>query len=345
MFYGRRKSVTRWCIKLSQFNFFYNDWLDCSSLLSDSLSAFDDLQVNLTSDFFSDLKFDEQSVKNYATEAAILTSDSLGKKPAICLSGGVDSQCTVLSFYNAGLNHDVVFMKFKDGLNSHDLHYARTFCKKNNINLIEIDFDVLNFLARDNLEYAIKYDCPSPHFTCHFKFFDILQTLGYTGVVCGGTTPLQSKSAWGSNYTRNNQKYINYTNQTLFPCQGNFLSFSPKLTWAISLLTEKLDENQDTNFKFNQRAEWENIRYQFKLAGMIRAGFHIVPQITKFTGFELIKKKLEKTTGDGWAFEKLYRQPLEKVLRKTNFRQIQGSRFVFQDRVSELLNSIYSNNF
>jgi len=336
---------------LSQFNFFHNNWLDCTQLLQDDVynSAKDECSVNLTSSFFNSLKFDVQSVQTYAKEAALLTASQLGNKPALCLSGGVDSQCAVLSFLNAGLNFDVVFMKFKDGLNAHDLQYAQNFCKTNNIRLIEIEFNVLNFLARENYDYAVKYNCPSPHFTCHFKFFDILQTLGYTGIVCGGTNPLQTENnVWGSNYSRNNLKYINYVNTTGFPCQANFLSFYPNLSWALSLLTEKSNFNNRDASKLSDytlRQQIEQVRYDLKVRGMIRSGFTIKPQISKFTGFELIKKKLEKETGDGWAFEKLYRQPLEKTLIKnTNINQ-RYTVFHMPDEVRETLKVLYDNNF
>ena len=41
------------------------------------------------------------------------------------------------------------------------------------------------------------------------------------------------------------------------------------------------------------------------------AGFNIIPQAAKFTGFEEVKEKIKDfDSGDGWAFEKRFRFPL-----------------------------------
>lgn len=344
---GHLTYYQKWCVELSQFKFFHDDWLDCTSLLTESNPGEPDYcYVNLDIDFFKKLNYDINSIKSYASQAAKLTIDMLGSKPALCFSGGVDSQCAILSFIESGYNCDIVFMKFKNDLNAHDLQYARAFCKQNKLKLIEIEFDVLNFLSRENLDYAAKYNCPSPHFTCHYKFFDILQAKGYTGVVCGGTTPLQTENfTWGTNYTRNNQKYMIYAEKNNFPCQGNFLTFYPELSWALSLLTEKCDfddSSYQSAYRYNTQRDLEKIRYIRKVDGMERAGFKILPQINKFTGFELIKKKLEKDMGDGWAFEKLYRHPLEKLLIK---HSMGPTLFRFKEGVDQIIKSIYSYNF
>jgi hypothetical protein len=57
-------------------------------------------------------------------------------------------------------------------------------------------------------------------------------------------------------------------------------------------------------------------RYFQKVRSYQRAGFNIIPQETKYTGFELVKKYFENLTGDGWTFERKFRHPLVAELNK-----------------------------
>jgi deoxycytidylate deaminase len=59
-------------------------------------------------DFFENLKFDAQSLKQYRIDAARLCAETLGDKPALCLSGGIDSQAMVQSWHEAGLEFDTI---------------------------------------------------------------------------------------------------------------------------------------------------------------------------------------------------------------------------------------------
>ena len=65
-----------------------------------------------------------------------------------------------------------------------------------------------------------------------------------------------------------------------------------------------------------ERDMLERLRYLSKVQGYKNAGFDILPQDKKYTGFELVKKELEKTYNDGWSFEKLYRHPLTEFVRE-----------------------------
>ena len=81
--------LVKWLRRLSQFKFFYNDWLDFDGMLNNTGR---DHIVNLDTDFFKSLKFDTETLKQYRIDAATLCAETLGSKPAICFSGGADSQ-------------------------------------------------------------------------------------------------------------------------------------------------------------------------------------------------------------------------------------------------------------
>lgn len=328
---------------MSQFKFFHDDWLDVSELLSDKTGTID-FFVNLDESFINN--FDLKDLPIYRAEAAVKVYDEFGPKLALCFSGGVDSQCMIQCFIEAGIPFDVFALKFKDDLNKQDIDHAIKYCKTFNIKLNIIEIDVLRFLSRHNFEYGMKYLSASPHFNVHYKMFDILREQGYDSVVTGGNTFLFSdkKNYFLPNYNRNTMNFINYSNISGFKCQGNFLGYYPKLAWAISLLTPHVSNYIGHQSFLNQdeRKYWEQLRYLQKIRGYHRAGFKIIPQNQKYTGFELVKKHLELKTGDGWTFEKLYRHPLEKILCTNS---IEAGRFKFKvGVVSDTLIKLYHDN-
>ena len=312
---------------MKPYNHFYNDWLDCSSFegTSGANQKIEYLTMNLGVDFFNNLCFDDASIKQYRHDAVKYCAEPLGDKPALCMSGGADSQAMVQCFYEAGYNFDVYTLAFKNDLNIQDVGHARKYCQENGIKLYELDFDILSFLTRENFEYGHKYQCSSPHFNTHFKMFDILKSMGYTSVVCGGNVPTQNtevdgRIAWGGGYSRNVMSFIKYTKISNFLAQGNFLSYYPQLAWSTSLLTPRTDCPRSTSHTpWEQELRSSKVRYDDKVLGYQRVGFNVIPQETKYTGFELVKKYYEDRTGDGWYFEKMFRHPLEKMINRYNY--------------------------
>jgi hypothetical protein len=105
--------------------------------------------------------------------------------------------------------------------------------------------------------------------------------------------------------------YINYSEISETFCQGNFLGFYPHLAWAVTLLTPSfINETYGKDLNLSERFELESQRYKEKIQGYTNSKFDVIPQKQKYTGFELIKDKLQSDYGDGWAFEKFYRYPL-----------------------------------
>ena len=275
-------------------------------------------KVNLPVDFFKSLKFDETSLKKYRVQNAELCAKTLGNKPALLFSGGVDSQAMIQCWLEANLSFEIVIFTFKNGLNIQDSDHAKHYCTVNNLPYKEIVFDVVSFLNRENFDIGMKYKCPSPHFTTHFKMAEILRDQGYTGICCGGFAPNKTNNIYGSNFVYNTCVYTQVHDILGIPFQGNFLSYTPELAWAITLLTENLDvvlraEYYDDYFKL------VNERYEQKIKGYQRTGFNIIPQNKKYTGFELVNKFYDDLTGDGLAFEKRFRHTLVNHLKRYDF--------------------------
>lgn len=322
---------------MSLINYFDRSWLDYSPLFVDNLPLSYNLNVNLTKEFFVNLKLDPASCKEYKIQAAIKCIESLGENIALCISGGVDSQAMLNCFIESGVKFTPYVFVFNNDLNKFDVDQARKYCTDHFVSLIEIPFNVLQFLNRENYDLGIKYKSASPHFNVHYKFCDILKEKGHTGVCFGGMTPYKSRGNWGGNFVRNSFNYIQYAELSQFPVQGSFLSFYPELAWAIALLTPTTDI--DVAVKINNWRETElthNVRYANKVLGYHRAGLDI-NESKKSTGFELVKEYYSKLTSDNWAFEKQFRVPLEKEITKNS--DIISS-FIFQEGVEEILSDI-----
>lgn len=302
-----------------RFEYFYDNWLDVSNFVHHKPC----LNVTLKSSFFDSLKFDLVSFKEYRIGAVEKLLPMLGSRPALCLSGGIDSQATWQCFNEAGIDIDTYVLVFKNELNKQDVDHAIKFAAYKNINLNFIEIDILNFLSRENADYSKKYKSLSPHFNTHYKLCDILKSKNYTGFVCGGGSPLLTAdvSEWMSNYSQNFLNYINYSQVTDTLCQGNFLGFDPKLAWAISIMTPIFTHEKYGGFMNHaERLQAEYQRYKEKVMGYKATGFDILPQHTKYTGFELVKEKLEEMYGDGWAFEKFYRFPLKTYAEQIDIK-------------------------
>lgn len=298
-----------------RFEYYHDNWLDVSNFVNDDPK----LKINLQTEFFDSIRLDTESLKEYRISAARKLLPSLGDKPALCFSGGIDSQATWQCFNEANINIDVYTLVFKDNLNTQDVSHAFEFAEKHNIKIEVIEIDIINFLSRENADYGRKYKSLSPHFNTHYKLCDILSSKGYTGFVCGGGSPLLTPDVenWMSNYSQNFLNYINYSQATDKLCQGNFLGYDPYLAWAITLLTPLFKNKQYRKaFAQEDRDRLEHQRYLEKIKGYSAAGFKVIPQKKKYTGFELVKDRLEQIYGDGWAFEKMYRHPLKNVARQ-----------------------------
>lgn len=334
--------LVKWLRKLSHFKFFHNDWLDYQGFIN---SNGQNHKVNLSTDFFKSLKFDSESLKQYRIDAATLCAETLGSKPALCFSGGADSQAMVQSWHEANLDFDTIIVTFNDGLNRHDSDHAKMYCERNGYEYKELHFNVIQFLNRDNHDYGIKYNSCSPHFNVHYKIVELLADMGYTGVCNGGDAPYNHNGSWGENFTKRPFHFLKIQDKFNIPFNGSFLSFYPNLAWSIALLTEVMpDKFTELHVIFSDWEKQQQLkkqRYIRKVNAYQLAGFNVIPQETKFTGFELVKKYYEQITGDGWTFERRFRHPLVALLDNDK----NSYNFDLTDEQSEVLRLIQLNNF
>ena len=293
-----------------QFEPFKDQWLTFTDIL-DPFAECVTYSIDLDLDFFASVILDSDTTLQYRINAAKASAIQLGSNPVLCLSGGVDSQAMIQCWKEAGLKFDVAIMEFENGLNQHDVSVALEYCIKHKINPIILKLNVIQFLTRECIDIGTQYKCTSPHFITHYKMFDMLRNLGYTGICCGGTAFARNHNEWGPVPSAAQSNYIEYSNQNQFPVVGNFLGYDPNLCWSIALLTPEHEVDWVTR-QPRIVSETNAVRYAAKIIGYRSHGFDIIPQENKFTGFELIKNYFAEKFNDGWAFEKMFRMPLQK---------------------------------
>jgi hypothetical protein len=327
---------------------FYDNWLDVSGMKEGSGV---DHTCRLDPSFFDIFNHMTVSKKRqWRIEAAQRCHETLGPYPALCFSGGVDSQAMLHCFAEADLEAHVIIFTFKDGLNKHDSDHAKMYCLEHDIPYREIEFDIISFLTRENTDVTRTYGNISPHFNTHYRFVEILTHLGYTGVCFGGQAPDRNLGVYGHNLSRNVMHWATVSDRFQIANQGSFLSFSPELAWATTLSTPSLDDPEyATGDKLRENyalyKELENERYKAKITGFENMGFSIIPQETKFTGFELVKDHFEKQTGDGWSFERQFRFPLSRLDGGIYNKDRHEYKMQLTVEQQSKLESIYFNNF
>jgi len=325
---------------------FYDNWLELNGMATGSG---EDHQCNLTPDFFTNLyPFNDKKLKKWRIEAAKRCAETLGPFPALCFSGGVDSQAMLQCWSEADLEAHVVIFRFNNDLNIQDADHAIQYCRKFSIPYREIEIDILKFLTRDNVPTTQKYGNISPHFNTHYRFVEILTHMGYTGVCFGGFAPMRTNNEYGNNMSKALMYWAICGDKFDVAVQGSFLSFSPELTWALTLSTPEtfapLGESTELRDYETQKL-FEKAKYDSKMIGYRRCGFDLMPQSQKYTGFELVKDHYAELTGDGWAFERQFRFPLRTLDNGKYNKDMHHYKIGMTPEQLQAADSVYLNHF
>ncbi len=113
------------------------------------------------------LRFNEECFKT-----AQLIRDKNPGEIVLLLSGGVDSEVMLRSFVEQRIQFKVAIMEFKDGLNAHDVGYARKICETHGLRPHIFSLDLLRFWENDLFAYADPVYCCSPQLLPHMWLID-----------------------------------------------------------------------------------------------------------------------------------------------------------------------------
>lgn len=203
-----------------------------------------DYQFRTSTDQKYSLQFSKatQTVLSYRDECirtARLIKERAGNQTIwISYSGGIDSECVIKSFMEAGIAFKVATTKFKNELNEYDLYFARKFCRENNIKLHEIEIDIEKFLENDLETYAFALNCNSPIFPSHLKLWDQLD--GF--IVAGHGDPIfrriESTNDWFFQVKENEDtvyRYFKWRNRNGAP---GFYAYTPEMILSFMYTDE-----------------------------------------------------------------------------------------------------------
>lgn len=320
-----------------------------SSSTQQSHLAFYESKINDQRIFHVDIGDTElhDSFHNECVRAATLIAEQFNNETIwLTLSGGMDSEVVARSFLKAGINIKCAIMAFENGLNEHDICHALAFCKEQNVQYEIFNLNLEDFYARGaHLHYAKEVRCSSPQIATHLWLAENLPG----PFVFSGTPPL---IIWRGVVPTPSNVTINIDNFTLFEALtenafcldrlilkrtlrgiSNFFLYTPELILSASkflnpfktyLLFGHIFQNLAqiyTNKTLNLYAAYtasNSIKFQFYCS----AGFDVRIRPNKFTGFELLHRKLgDPNISNVYLrqmyglslFNKLYRQPMQAI--------------------------------
>ena len=233
------------------------------------------------------------------------------KQPLVlCMSGGIDSEATALSFLCSGVPFRVVIMRFKEALNDFDIGPALAFCKKQKIRheIFELSPEAF-FESGKYLEYGKKYRCQSPQLALHLYLLDHIEGLP---VLCWQAPEIlysseqKSLGLPGDLHT----VFSRYFKANKRPGIPFFFLYTPEL-YAAFFHTPFVQ----TLIWFGERGAKVTNFYEHKCMAYIQGGFPVRPRAHPYTGFEKLRELYDKKEGKsfGTAFDDRFRKPLEKM--------------------------------
>lgn len=192
----------------------------------------------------------------------------------LLVSGGVDSQAMILAWKNSGIPFRAVHYSYMN-LNNEDTQTLHQFSIKHQIPIELKMFDVLAyFKSNEYTKDASDYDCISPHILSYIKF----------------TSKHRETCIMSGNFILSGNAGLNWTILGLHRFQSSKKSnFVPFFFFHNPQIASCFDGKAFLDNSIGPiitDKEW----YILKCRIFKNAGFDIVPQKSKLTGFETIKK-------------------------------------------------------
>lgn len=237
----------------------------------------------------------------------------------ICFSGGIDSECVAQAAIAAKVPFELVIMRLSPSFNDHDTVYALEFCEKVGKKPIFIDLSIIRFYeSGEFLQYAMKYRTNSPQFATHLWLAEQIQGVP----VFAGSFPYinyfdrEGKELEESYlYTSEDKEYgvDRLFQQTGRGGVGHFFQYTPEL--YFSFLTHTIAGSSK-----KKRIELQlGTHYDMKEYAFAQGGFNtkiVTGRSQKYTGFEKVKEYYAARYGIGDTYEKLFREPLQRIFPK-----------------------------
>ena len=196
-------------------------------------------------------------------------------------SGGIDSQVMIHSFIHADVPFKIKSVRFANNLNQHDLKTLDKFALANNLFVQYEEIDIIDFFENNLIEYVKQYKCSSPQICAHMNWVD---KFAEGTCVFSGVAPC----IWGLEFTQDNLPFYDYAvDKPLIPFF--LLQDSEVCSAFFNLQRNILDQNRNQP-SIDEMLPQGYATYHFKSLLYKAAGFEIIPQDLKLSGFELVKE-------------------------------------------------------
>ena len=292
---------------------FYDNWCR-SELFEDGLHV----HAFITMDDID--RIQSTSLDLISKNATKIASKYLGNNPALCLSGGIDSQA-MIGLWDKDVQYTAVIFQFENNLNEEEVEDAVNFAQSRDIPFKVIKSNVLRFLTHDLIDFGKTHNMSSPQFATYAHYICKLKDLGYTGAALGGNSfVIYNNWVLFASSKAQLTDIENFSLKSKIPCIQSFLGFYKELCIKVALSCGTIRENTSDD------------RYVNKIDNYRRLGLDIVPQLTKRTGFEQLKKYYNNDKYEG-AFEIDFRAPLYYYNR--NFQSLTFMNHTVQEFIIE----------
>jgi hypothetical protein len=279
-----------------------------------------------------------ETINNPLTAAIAAVNDIVKNYPPpynLLASGGIDSQAMIYAWKKSNYPFKVYTFRYNETYNWHDIKTLPEFCESEDIDYTIIDFDYFKFLEEEYDQLAKKYKCSSPQISMHIKMASYFNegTCIYSGNML--------------NLKRSNLTYamLGLYRFSKTPEGKNvvpyFFLHLPELAYSLNQYGMKLyGTDIDDASLASENTEIRQVGYYHKVDLYRHAGFPVIPQQKKFTGFEKYKEHYD-THADAcqdvktrlkWSakpsarpFDWLFRYPYEELFGEPRLNFILNS--------------------
>lgn len=263
---------------------------------------------------FGQFKSSRLDFKYHCVTAAHKICD-MYENPYLAFSGGIDSQAMLFSFLETKRKFRILIFRFihpSQGtvFNREDfdgaLAIAKSFGLENQTTVLDIDLDDF-YTSGQHHAYAERYVCTSPQLTAHMHSINLIPD----PVIFSWSIPNIYKGKIKKRIFVPNYKYFSFhrflADQDR-PGVAFFFLFMPEQFYS-SLLLSPIKQ-----LLINPVPENFVMSYESKIEAYQEAGFQVVRQSRKLTGFEEYKDHYRQLVGstDSDQYEKDLRRPYEK---------------------------------
>ena len=222
---------------------------------------------------YSAARISDITIDELATQAIHRIVDKFPKPYTLICSGGVDSQAMILAWIRSGVEFTVVAGRYNGGMNDHDLENLWLLQKREGFAVQVLDLDILAFHENELLTWAERYQCTSPHILSHMY---ICSQIPNGTVISSGNYVTKHGVQGGNTYmTFGLHRYASLSGQSVVP---HFWMHDQDLMPAFEVLRRNLNLSEVRD------------DYQFKCELFHLSGYDVIPQTTKYNGFEKIKE-------------------------------------------------------